>query len=81
MSVLPYDFVSPVLLCITSPASSSFAASCRESARLFYFPMPSLMSVAATGLRQNITFSLFGATAPGGFLLVAVFSSLLSQRL
>ncbi|RJE22314.1 hypothetical protein PHISCL_05358 [Aspergillus sclerotialis] len=31
------------------------------------------------GRRQNIIFSLFGATAPGGFLLGAVFSSLLSQ--
>jgi MFS family permease len=33
------------------------------------------------GPRQNLIFSLFGATAPGGFLLGAVFSSLLSQRL
>lgn len=32
------------------------------------------------GLRQNMIFSLFGATAPGGFLIGAVFSSLLSQR-
>ncbi|KAJ5198481.1 low affinity NH4+ transporter [Penicillium cinerascens] len=31
------------------------------------------------GLRQNMIFSLFGATAPGGFVLGAVFSSLLSQ--
>ncbi|KAL4893544.1 major facilitator superfamily-domain-containing protein [Aspergillus ambiguus] len=31
------------------------------------------------GRRQNMIFSLFGATAPGGFLLGAVFSSLLSQ--
>ncbi|KAJ5723429.1 hypothetical protein N7488_001464 [Penicillium malachiteum] len=33
------------------------------------------------GLRQNMIFSLFGATAPGGFLLGSVFCSLLSQRL
>ncbi|EFY94569.1 major facilitator superfamily transporter [Metarhizium robertsii ARSEF 23] len=31
------------------------------------------------GLRQNMIFSLFGATAPSGFLLGAVFASLLSQ--
>ncbi|EFX04872.1 major facilitator superfamily transporter [Grosmannia clavigera kw1407] len=31
------------------------------------------------GLRQNLMFSLFGATAPSGFLLGAVFSSLLSE--
>ena len=31
------------------------------------------------GRRQNIIFSLFGATAPSGFLLGSVFSSLLSQ--
>ncbi|KAL4865191.1 hypothetical protein BDV12DRAFT_200383 [Aspergillus spectabilis] len=31
------------------------------------------------GRRQNMIFSLFGATAPGGFLLGAVFSSLLTQ--
>ena len=31
------------------------------------------------GLRQGMIFSLFGATAPGGFLLGGVFSSLLSQ--
>ena len=33
------------------------------------------------GRRQDMVFSLFGATAPGGFVLGAVFSSLLSQRL
>ncbi|KAJ6005065.1 hypothetical protein N7540_012864 [Penicillium herquei] len=33
------------------------------------------------GPRQNMIFSLFGATAPGGFLLGSVFCSLLSQRL
>ncbi|KAJ5609193.1 hypothetical protein N7528_009760 [Penicillium herquei] len=33
------------------------------------------------GLRQNMIFSLFGATAPGGFLLGSVFCSLLSQKL
>ena len=33
------------------------------------------------GLHQNMIFSLFGASAPGGFLVGAVFSSLLSQRL
>lgn len=31
------------------------------------------------GRRQNMIFSLFGATAPGGFLLGAVFSSLISH--
>lgn len=31
------------------------------------------------GLRQNIIFSLFGATSPSGFLVGAVFASLLSQ--
>lgn len=31
------------------------------------------------GLRQNMVFSLFGATAPSGFLVGAVFASLLSQ--
>ena len=31
------------------------------------------------GRRQEMVFSLFGATAPGGFVLGAVFSSLLSQ--
>ncbi|KAL0929995.1 Drug resistance protein YOR378W-like 3 [Colletotrichum truncatum] len=31
------------------------------------------------GLRQNMVFCLFGATAPTGFLVGAVFSSLLSQ--
>lgn len=31
------------------------------------------------GLRQNMIFSLFGASAPAGFLLGAVFSSLLAQ--
>ncbi|OLN97941.1 Drug resistance protein YOR378W-like 3 [Colletotrichum chlorophyti] len=31
------------------------------------------------GLRQNMVFSLFGATAPSGFLVGAVFGSLLSQ--
>ncbi|KPM42228.1 Drug resistance protein [Neonectria ditissima] len=31
------------------------------------------------GLRQNIVFSLFGASAPSGFLLGAVFASLLAQ--
>ncbi|KAG2007953.1 hypothetical protein GB937_008146 [Aspergillus fischeri] len=31
------------------------------------------------GCRQNMIFSLFGATAPGGFVLGAVLSSLLSQ--
>lgn len=31
------------------------------------------------GRRQNMVFSLFGATAPGGFLVGAVFASLLSQ--
>lgn len=33
------------------------------------------------GLRQNMIFSLFGATAPGGFVIGAVFASLLSQRI
>lgn len=32
------------------------------------------------GLRQNMIFCLFGATAPGGFVLGAVFSSLISQK-
>ena len=32
------------------------------------------------GRRKNMAFSLFGATAPNGFLVGAVFSSLLSQR-
>ena len=31
------------------------------------------------GLRQNMVFSLFGATAPSGFLIGAVFASLLAQ--
>ena len=33
------------------------------------------------GMRKQVMFSLFGATAPSGFVLGAVFSSLLSQRL
>jgi MFS family permease len=33
------------------------------------------------GLRKAIIFSLFGATAPSGFVLGAVFSSLLAQKL
>lgn len=33
------------------------------------------------GHRQNMVFSLFGATAPAGFVVGAVFSSLLSQML
>lgn len=33
------------------------------------------------GMRQNIAFSLFGATAPGGFAVGAAFSSLLAQKL
>ena len=32
------------------------------------------------GRRKNMAFSLFGATAPNGFLVGAVFSALLSQR-
>lgn len=32
------------------------------------------------GRRKNMVFSLFGATAPNGFLVGAVFSALLSQR-
>ncbi|KAK3182664.1 Low affinity NH4+ transporter [Lecanicillium sp. MT-2017a] len=32
------------------------------------------------GSRQNMIFCLFGATAPAGFLLGAIFTSLLSQR-
>ena len=33
-----------------------------------------------SGRRKNMTFSLFGASAPNGFLVGAVFSALLSQR-
>jgi MFS family permease len=33
------------------------------------------------GLKKSIIFSLYGATAPSGFVVGAVFSSLLSQRL
>ncbi|KAF2169463.1 hypothetical protein M409DRAFT_20681 [Zasmidium cellare ATCC 36951] len=32
------------------------------------------------GMTQNIAFSLFGCTAPGGFVLGSVFASLLSKR-
>jgi MFS family permease len=33
------------------------------------------------GLRKSIAFSLFGATAPGGFVIGATFSSLLAEKL
>ena len=36
---------------------------------------------AGQNRKQEMIFSLFGATAPGGFVLGAVFSSLLSERL
>jgi MFS family permease len=49
------------------------------------FLLPNAIAIVSRcyepGLRQNMIFCLFGATAPGGFLLGAVFSSLLSQRL
>ena len=49
------------------------------------FLLPNAIAILARaydlGLRQNMIFSLFGASAPGGFLVGAVFSSLLSQRL
>jgi MFS family permease len=47
------------------------------------FLLPNSIAILARcyepGRRQNMIFSLFGATAPTGFLLGAVFSSLLSQ--
>ncbi|KAJ5950615.1 uncharacterized protein N7479_009028 [Penicillium vulpinum] len=49
------------------------------------FLLPNAIAIVSRcydpGLRQNMIFCLFGATAPGGFFLGAVFSSLLSQRL
>lgn len=49
------------------------------------FLLPNAIAIVSRcydpSLRQNMIFCLFGATAPGGFLLGAVFSSLLSQRL
>ncbi|KAF4760554.1 hypothetical protein HAV15_006013 [Penicillium sp. str.  len=49
------------------------------------FLLPNAIAIVSRcydpGLRKNIIFCLFGATAPGGFLLGAVFSSLISQRL
>ncbi|KAJ3535722.1 hypothetical protein NM208_g7020 [Fusarium decemcellulare] len=48
------------------------------------FMLPNAVAILShayePGNRQNMVFSMFGATAPGGFVLGAVFSSLLSQR-
>lgn len=47
------------------------------------FLLPNAIAIIARcyepGRRQNMIFGLFGATAPGGFLLGAVFASLLSE--
>lgn len=49
------------------------------------FLLPNAIAIVSRcydpGFRQNMIFCLYGATAPGGFLLGAVFSSLISQRL
>ncbi|EEU43663.1 uncharacterized protein NECHADRAFT_45222 [Fusarium vanettenii 77-13-4] len=48
------------------------------------FMLPNAIAILShayePGRRQDMVFSMFGATAPGGFVLGAVFSSLLSQR-
>lgn len=49
------------------------------------FMLPNAVAIlgrayAPGSMRQNMVFSLFGATAPSGFIVGAVFSSLLAQR-
>ena len=65
-------------------SSPSFFIFCRTMQGIGpAFLLPNAVAILSRcydpGLRQNMIFSLFGATAPGGFLLGAVFSSLLSQ--
>ncbi|GIJ90418.1 low affinity NH4+ transporter [Aspergillus pseudoviridinutans] len=66
-------------------SSSSFFIFCRTMQGIGpAFLLPNAIAILSRcydpGLRQNMIFSLFGATAPGGFVIGAVFSSLLSQR-
>ncbi|KPI46106.1 Drug resistance protein [Cyphellophora attinorum] len=48
------------------------------------FLLPNAIAMIARtyepGMRQNLIFCLFGATAPGGFVLGAVFTALLAQK-
>ncbi|GIK07141.1 hypothetical protein Aspvir_002796 [Aspergillus viridinutans] len=65
-------------------SSSSFFIFCRTMQGIGpAFLLPNAIAILSRcydpGLRQNMIFSLFGATAPGGFVIGAVFSSLLSQ--
>ncbi|GFG12927.1 drug resistance protein YOR378W [Aspergillus lentulus] len=65
-------------------SSSSFFIFCRTMQGIGpAFLLPNAIAILSRcydpGRRQNMIFSLFGATAPGGFVLGAVFSSLLSQ--
>ena len=65
-------------------SSPSFFIFCRAMQGIGpAFLLPNAIAILSRcydpGLRQNMIFSLFGATAPGGFLLGGVFSRLLSQ--
>ncbi|KAK4493608.1 hypothetical protein PRZ48_015275 [Zasmidium cellare] len=48
------------------------------------FMLPNAIAIISRayepGMKQNLAFSLFGALAPGGFVLGATFSSLLAER-
>ncbi|KAL1845850.1 Low affinity NH4+ transporter [Paecilomyces lecythidis] len=73
-----------VLAGVAVYSSSSFFIFCRTMQGIGpAFLLPNAIAILSRcyspGRRQNMIFSLFGATAPGGFLLGAVFSSLLSQ--
>ncbi|KAL4802424.1 major facilitator superfamily-domain-containing protein [Aspergillus unguis] len=65
-------------------SSSSFFIFCRTMQGIGpAFLLPNAVAIISRcyepGMRQNMIFCLFGATAPSGFLLGAVFSSMLSQ--
>lgn len=66
----------------SSPAFLIFCRAMQGIGPAFLLPnaIATLARAYDPGLRQNLIFSLFGASAPGGFVVGAVFASLLSQR-